>query len=58
MFTKSTVNEPMCKNPPNIGCTKDSKECCTRNNPIYEHLRGKLPGKVPWNFGTKLGVTL
>lgn len=48
----------MCKNPPNIGCTKDSKECCTRNNPIYEHLRGKLPGKVPWNFGTKLGVTL
>lgn len=50
MFTKSTVNEPMCKNPPNIGCTKDSKECCTRNNPIYEHLRGKLPGKVPWNF--------
>jgi len=50
MFAKSTVNEPMCKNPPNVGCTKDSKECCTRNNPVYEYLRGKLPGKIPWNF--------
>ena len=58
MFAKSTVNSPMCNKEfdgtPAGGCTPDSEECCTANNPIYEHLRNAIPGhneNIPWNFG-------
>eukprot|EP01045_Picozoa_sp_COSAG04_P017938 COSAG04_NODE_1624_length_6127_cov_3.358162_9_plen_125_part_00 len=50
MFAKSTVNVPMCANPPSAGCTPDSDECCTFNNQVYTYLRGELPGAIPWNF--------
>lgn len=50
MLAKSTVNEPMCTNRGKDHCDGDSDQCCGFNNPVYEYLRGQLPGNIPWNF--------
>lgn len=50
MLAKSTVNEPMCTNVGKDHCDGSSDQCCGFNNPVYEYLRGQLPGNIPWNF--------
>lgn len=55
MLAKSTVNGPMCNKvfdgTAAGGCTADSEECCTFNNPLYTYLRGQSDGQdISWNF--------
>lgn len=54
LFSKCNVKPDWCTVDPAKGCTPDSKDCCSKNEKVWQWLNEKYPNQLPkWNFAGK-----